>query len=154
MRSSFAYDPEGLYHFVGSGGGGGGGYGLTIKPGIKFSIRYVLGLLNSRLLDWCVKLVSSRFAHGYYSFNRQYIEPIPIRPIDFSDRGDVQRHDLVVQLVNRMLDLHKRLEAAKVPEAKVRLTREIDATDRQMDDLVYELYELTPEEIRIVEGAS
>jgi len=33
------------------------------------------------------------------------------------------------------------------------LQRRIDATDRQIDQLVYELYELTDEEIRIVEGS-
>ena len=34
------------------------------------------------------------------------------------------------------------------------LKRQIDATDRQIDRLVYELYELTAEEIAIVEGAA
>ena len=32
------------------------------------------------------------------------------------------------------------------------IQRQIDATDRQIDKLVYELYGLTPEEIAIVEG--
>jgi len=35
---------------------------------------------------------------------------------------------------------------------KENLRRQIDATDRQIDRLVYELYGLTDEEIRIVEG--
>jgi hypothetical protein len=34
-----------------------------------------------------------------------------------------------------------------------RLTREIASTDREIDNLVYELYGLTEEEIKIVEGA-
>ncbi|MGH7773725.1 MAG: hypothetical protein ACREQA_15980 [Candidatus Binatia bacterium] len=42
---------------------------------------------------------------------------------------------------------------AKNPNDKTSLQREIDATDRQIDQLVYELYGLTEEEIRIVEGA-
>lgn len=37
------------------------------------------------------------------------------------------------------------------PERKTRLEREIDATDCQIDQLVYELYGLTEEEIKIVE---
>jgi hypothetical protein len=36
----------------------------------------------------------------------------------------------------------------------VRLQRQIDATDAQIDRLVYDLYGLTEEEIAIVEGAS
>ena len=35
---------------------------------------------------------------------------------------------------------------------KTALQRQIDATDKQIDKLVYELYGLMEEEIRIVEG--
>ena len=51
-----------------------------------------------------------------------------------------------------MLALHKQLAAAKTPTAKTMLQRQIDATDRRIDRLVYELYDLTEEEIGIVEG--
>jgi len=50
-----------------------------------------------------------------------------------------------------MLDLHKRLAAAKVPAEKIRIQRQIANTDKQIDNLVYELYDLTEEEIEIVE---
>lgn len=53
-----------------------------------------------------------------------------------------------------MLDLHKRLAAAKNPNDKTRLQREIEATDPQIDQLVYELYGLTEEGIRIVMGSA
>jgi predicted nucleic acid-binding Zn-ribbon protein len=51
-----------------------------------------------------------------------------------------------------MLWLHKKLAEAKTDHDKTNLQRQIDATDRQIDRLVYELYELTDEEIGIVEG--
>ena len=50
-----------------------------------------------------------------------------------------------------MLSLQNLLAAAKRPHDKTTLQRQIDATDRQIDRLVYELYELTEEEIAIVE---
>jgi len=53
-----------------------------------------------------------------------------------------------------MLDLHKQLAAAKTAHAKTNVQRQIDATDPQIDKLVYELYELTPDEIKIVEGVA
>ena len=62
------------------------------------------------------------------------------------------RHDRMVQLVETMLDLHKRLPNANAPHDKETLQRQIDATDRQIDKLVYELYGLTEEEIKVVEG--
>jgi len=54
----------------------------------------------------------------------------------------------------RMLDLHKKLAAAAIPADKELYRRQIEATDRQIDALVYELYELTDQEIAIVEAAS
>ena len=50
-----------------------------------------------------------------------------------------------------MLALQKQLAAAKVPHDKTVLQGQIDATDRQIDRLVYDLYGLTEEEIKIVE---
>ncbi len=55
-------------------------------------------------------------------------------------------------LVARMLSLHKQLPTAKTDHEKTALQRRIDATDKQIDQLVYELYGLTEEEIKIVEG--
>ena len=51
-----------------------------------------------------------------------------------------------------MLALHKQLAAAKIGHEQTALQRQIEATDRQIDALVYELYGLTEEEIKIVEG--
>jgi hypothetical protein len=47
---------------------------------------------------------------------------------------------------------HAYAEAYK--DIKTSIQRQIDATDRQIDQLVYELYGLTNEEIRIVEEAT
>jgi len=51
-----------------------------------------------------------------------------------------------------MLDLHKELARAAIPQTKTVLQRQIETTDRQIDRLVYELYELTEDEIKIIEG--
>jgi len=151
-RGSFTLDLDHDYYFVGSGGGGGGGYGVTLRDdSLYLTYSYVLGTLNSKLLDWYLKHVSSPFRGGYYSYNRQYIEQLPIRTIDFSDPTDKTRHDRMVQLVETMLKLHKQLAAAKTSHEKTAFQRQIDATDKQIDQLVYELYGLTEEEIRIVE---
>jgi hypothetical protein len=57
-----------------------------------------------------------------------------------------------VELVEKMLFLHKRLADAKIPRDKTILQQQIDATDQQIDRLVYELYGLTEEEIKMIEG--
>ncbi len=57
-------------------------------------------------------------------------------------------------LLRATLELHKKLQAARVPDEKTMIKRQIDATDRQIDMLVYELYGLTDNEIAIVEEAT
>ena len=80
-----------------------------------------------------------------------YVERFPIRLINFYDPADKARYNRIVQLVETIPDLHKRLQSAALPQEKTHIQRQIFAADRQIDQLVYELYDLTPGEIRIVE---
>ena len=50
-----------------------------------------------------------------------------------------------------MLTLHKQLQGATTQDGKELIQRQIEETDRLIDKLVYELYDLTEEEIKIVE---
>jgi hypothetical protein len=67
--------------------------------------------------------------------------------------ADVARHDRLVELVQTMLDLYKQASSG-TDHDRTLLARRIEATDRQIDRLVYELYDLTDEEIGIVEAAA
>jgi hypothetical protein len=97
--------------------------------------------------------VSTPFRGGFFSYARRFIEQLPIRPINFSDPADVARHDRMVTLVEQMLELHKRQVAASASDREL-YQRQIDATDREIDRLVYNLYGLTDDEIKIVEEAA
>ena len=112
---------------------------------------YLLGILNSKLLRWYFPFVSAPFRGGWLSANRQFLSQLPIKTIDFSNQVDVTKHGRMVALVENMLNLHKRLSVAGLPQEKEHLQRQIDQTDRQIDALVYELYGLSEEEKRIVE---
>ena len=46
-----------------------------------------------------------------------------------------------------------KLRAATADAEKATLQNAVTATDQQIDQLVYELYELTPDEIALAEGA-
>ena len=73
-------------------------------------------------------------------------------PIPLCDRP----HPLLDKLAKRsqqMCELQKQLDSAKTPYEKTMVDRQIDTTDRQIDNLVYELYDLTEDEIAIVEEA-
>jgi hypothetical protein len=124
---------------------------LVVTDPMKRADRlvYLTGLLNSGLLRFYYE-TSFPTLH----VQRDELASLPIRRIDFDDPADAARHDKMVALVERMLELHKKLAAATIPADKALYQRQIEATDRQIDVLVYELYGLTEEEIAIVEGAT
>ena len=112
---------------------------------------YLLGILCSKVADFVIHSISSTKHGGYFEYKPMYVSQIPIRTIDFSDPADVARHDSLVSLVDRMLTLHKQLQEVRTPHEQTSLKRQIEATDHQIDALVYDLYGLTEEEIKIVE---
>ncbi len=144
--SSFSDHGESLY-FVNVTTGGFG-----IVPSQRYSQEFICGLMNSRLLDFVLRSATSTFRGGYFPANKQFIEVLPMpqsipidAPMSHTDRG-------LINLVQRMLDLHKRLPELKSAHDRTVMQRQIEATDREIDRLVYELYELTETEIEIVEG--
>jgi len=129
-----------------------GGYGITIDE-TMFSYQYLCGLLNSRLLDIYLKQVTTNFREGYFAANKQFIEQLPIRTINFNDPTDKAQHDKLVFLVDSMLELQKKYHEARMERDKELCERQIKIVDAQIDELVYDLYGLTAEEIRVVRGA-
>ncbi len=150
--SCFALDSGGEHYFVGSGAGGGGGYAVVPNPSFPGDIRFLLGLLNSRLLSFLIQKTSTPFRGGYIALNRQYIESLPIRALDKGKPADRSRHDRLVGLVDKLLALTPKLRAAQTEAARQTLQNAVTATDQQIDALVYDLYGLTAEEIQLVEG--
>jgi hypothetical protein len=119
--------------------------------------KYLLAILNSRLCWFAISNISIPFGirAGEYRYRLiyQYMEKVPIRPINFSDPADKARHDKMVQLVDRMLELNKQKHSGKLAPSQVdRVDREIATRDQEIDKLVYELYGITDEERKIIEG--
>ena len=99
-------DENGEYTFT-------SGYGITLKSNVSESPTYILGLLNSNVLDFYLKKVSTTMRGGFFRYFTQFMLQLPIRTINFADTADKARHDKMVALVTQMLDLHKRLAATQ-----------------------------------------
>jgi hypothetical protein len=136
--ASYAFDTSGFYS----------NDKTTIIP---TSDKYLLGLISSKLIDFYMHSISSTKRGGYFEYKPMYISKLPIRTIDLSDSSEQEDHNRIVALVETMLRLHKDLQTAKTDHEKSLIQRQIDTTDKEIDNLVYELYDLTDEEIRIVE---
>ena len=143
-RLEVFFDSEGSYYLDNVDVGG-----VLLKDSSEESYLYVLGVLNSSLINWYFQRLSAPFRGGYRTANRQFIEPLPIRGVDTS--SERQLHDAIVTKARRMIALHERLDPLRslVTSERDDLKREMDRVDRDIDDLVYELYGLTSSERRL-----
>jgi adenine-specific DNA-methyltransferase len=99
--------------------------------------KWLLGVLNSKAAFWLFRQVSNTIRGGFVRFIRQYVEQIPIPTASPEKQKEVER------LVDRIL-------MVKARDAQA----DVSTLERKIDQLVYELYGLTTEEIQIVEGAA
>jgi len=128
---------------------------VVFAPGTPISLKYLLGLINSRLLSfWFAKKFDKLQRKIFPQFKVRELAVFPIHRVDFSVPDERARHKRMVKLVDSMLRLHKQLAAAKSEGQRGILQRQIDSTDTTIDRLVYDLYGLTEEEVAIVEGKS
>jgi hypothetical protein len=117
---------------------------VNLKADSPLAIEYILGVLNSSPVNFYFRC--SFPGNNHIPSNQLLRIPIP-RPTGKGDQGKL------VALVRTILGLHRQAAVARRPMEKTLLARQIDATDRQIDGLVYELYGLTDKEIAIVEQA-
>ncbi len=124
----------------------------VIKLKEQESLEYLLGIINSYLISKLyLAQVSQAAKDDFPQVTIKDILSLPLPTINFSNTADKACHDRIVDLVKQMLSLHQQLAATTLDHDKNALQRQIDVTDRQIDRLVYELYDLTDEEIKIVE---
>ncbi len=85
-----------------------------------------------------------------------FLKKLPIRRIDFSNPDEKKMHDDLVALVEKILELNKRLAPIRNTPCNERdeLLRETERTDKEIDNLVYDLYGLTEEERKIVRAVT
>ncbi|GHU39339.1 hypothetical protein FACS1894190_03460 [Spirochaetia bacterium] len=123
---------------------------LTIKN--DFSPTFILGIINSHLVSWYAYRFIFANAIRTMHFDSVTTMKIPFPEIYLSKPADKTEHDKLVTLVDKMLDLKRREHDEPNPQAKTVLQRQIDAVDSQIDTVVYKLYNLTDDEVKVVEG--
>ncbi len=145
--ASFVYDDTGSYYFVGSGGGSGG-YGLSIKSDVKIKPQYLIGLLNSKLLDFMVKKTSTRFSGGFFAYNKQYIGALPIiLPVG---KNREQMANQITDLVEKISTIKNRINENDSFRGEL-AESETNLYEEKIDQLVYKLYGITEEEKKVIE---
>jgi predicted type IV restriction endonuclease len=120
-------------------------YAIFLKQGYNY--RLLLGILNSKTIKFFIKNICPFVRGGYYRYKTNYIKQIPL-PSNFPRNIS----ENIITLVDNLLNLNQELQSTKLDTHRRQLQRAIYHAENKIDELVYELYGLTEEEIGIVEN--
>ena len=120
---------------------------LLLKANSNYKLSYFLGLLNSNLLNYLFKLNSLNT-----NITLSDLDLIPMKKIDFSNKQEVQAHDQIVNSVEQLLQLKKDLTIATLETKKEQIKSKIEYNEDKINSLVYQLYDLTKDEIELIES--
>ncbi len=139
-RGNFTYDVAGFY-FANTG------YMIAKDD------RYLLGLLNSSVFYFFYCNVTSLVRGGYLRFFTQYVEQMPIRMMDGDFPPLAALRDLIVRSVEQILEAKVKLNEAVSESDRDFWEGKCDSLEHTIDNAVYKLYDLTPDEIKLIENA-
>ena len=132
-KPSFAYDDKKFYTNQTA-------YIMTGK-----NLKFILGLLNSKISKWYMQSLAYSLSEGAQRWIKQYVEQIPIPPITKENQPIA---DQIIQKVDQILTLTQSQDYNTNQEKQKYVKR----LEHEIDQLVYKLYGLTEEEIKIIEG--
>jgi adenine-specific DNA-methyltransferase len=144
ITTKFTFDNDNLYHTTKV-------FSLSFSKRTMVDPLYVLGLLNSKLMDFHIRSFGTVFRGGYYTFNTQFIENFRVKLLNQNLPQEKVIHDQVVNIVRQILDLTEQVDHLKIQSQIDEMKTKINYLEEKVDRIFYELYELTPDEIKIIE---
>ena len=114
----------------------------------KLNHKFILGVLNSKLTDFYYNQINPEKGEALAEVKKSHIEQLPL-PIIIQNNQLSQKQ--IVNLVEQLLQLNINLQSATLQTTKDHLKSKIEYNEDKINELIYELYELTAEEIKIIE---
>ena len=120
---------------------------------ISLADKYLLAILNSKLNHYLFEQTLPKLRGGFYEPSYIFFKDFPIVKPDLKIKEEKILYDTLIKLSDSMLSLQKQKSETKVPALLEQVENQIAYTDKKINELVYQLYDLTKDEIKIVEGA-
>ena len=108
-------------------------------------------MLNSKLLDWWYKKLIPETGRVFAEVKVVNLERLPIKNINFKNTQETQFHTQIVTHVDQLLQLNNELQNLTLETRKEQIKQKIEYNEDKINELVYQLYDLTKEEIELVE---
>lgn len=144
-KASYIHDVDNLQF---TGGGNGPYYSLISNS--EYSPLYLLGILSHPLFEAMVKAGASEFRGAYYSHGKQFIENLPVRQIDFTDKAQVKQYNEVVKTVEQLIAAKQGYNQVYLGARKRVFERKIDFLFDKLVALINKLYGISDDEMNIV----
>ncbi len=122
-------------------------YNVYLKEKNIADIKFLLGIINSNATRFFWKKNNSDEKKTFPKVKKEAILSIPVPEIK-----DKSLHNEIANLVNRLLKLNEEIREQKLETKRNQIQSKIDYCESRINKIVYELYGLTDEEIKIVEG--
>ena len=127
-------------------------YNLLLKDDTNINLKYLLSIINSKLMSYYLDIEFKSAKKIFPKIPIANLEKLPIKNLNLDDKQDKEIYDKLVNLVDNIIDLNKKLSSEKNPNTIEMLNTRIQAVDAAIDKIVYSLYGLNDDEIRIIEG--
>lgn len=125
---------------------------IVPKQKSEVNLKFILGILNSKFIGNYWLRNFSDLRKTFPKIKGSYLEKLPMVDINFPNKAQREKHDEIVILVDQLLKLNEEKQQAKLQTEIDRLQTRIDYSEDRINKIVYQLYGLTDEEIKIVEG--
>lgn len=112
----------------------------------KVNLKFLLGLLNSKLLTFYLSKRLITNSQGFPQILMGQLEQLPI--VITNEQSQIE----IVKNVDLLLKLNEELPTIKLQTKIEEINSRIERAEENINQAVYKLYDLTPEEIQIVEG--
>lgn len=141
---NFTYDQECLHHTTKV-------FSLVFNEILKNSPLYILGLLNSKLLDFHIKSTGTVFRGGYFTFNTQFISNFRIKQLDLLIDEERIIHDEIVEFVKKILVYKNDLNQTRLNTHSDEIRSRITYFEEKLDHMFFKIYGLDYDEVKIVD---
>lgn len=120
-----------------------------VKPYIASDTKYLTGILNSKLIAYYFK---KKYNRQDKTFPEIRIYELCALPIKILENGEEPIKILIAELVNKLIELNEEIKSVSLETKKEQIQNRISFSEDKINALVYQLYDLNEDEIKIVEG--
>ncbi|AKE15347.1 Eco57I restriction-modification methylase domain-containing protein [Bacillus cereus] len=149
-ESSFNYDRNGNFYFVGSGAGGGGGGAITLPTNSVYDYYSLLGILNSEVVSFQIIKRGSKHKGNFFGVDKSRIEGLYLPKITAGNESKLKD---VSRLVRHIERAHTQINQSQLTDTEITQSHQrIGMLAQRINSIVYEIYELPQNSIEYIKS--